>query len=153
MCNEKVRRSCTIEEDEVKLHENAVNKPEEVVIPSNQRNLFKKRMQKAKYFVQDYIINAITIDKKHPTIYKRTLLRNITMLHIITILILCIFKRTNAQVISDSYSNVGKLFHSTHLLERQSHQAYNTKVSKISQNYWTHCKEGQKRDTYNDTAM
>ena len=153
MCNEKVRGSCMKEKDEVKLYENAVYKPEEVVIPSHQRNLSKKRMQIARYSVQDYNINAITIDKKHPTNYKRTLRRNITMLHIITILVLCIFKRTNEQVISDSYRNIGELFHLTHLVERQSHQANNTKIFKISQNYWSHYKEGQKRYEYYDTAM
>ena len=153
MCNEKERGNCLKEKDEVKLYENAVYKPEEVVIPSHQRSLSKKRMQIARYSVQDYNINAITIDKKHPTNYKRTLRRNITMLHIITILVLFIFKRTNVQVISDSYRNVGELFDSTHLRGRQSHQAYNTKIFKISQNYWTHCKEGQKKNEYYDTAM
>ena len=152
MRNEKVRGNCLKEKDEVKLYENAVYKPE-VVIPSHQRSLSKKRMQIARYSVQDYNINAKTINKKHPTTYKRTLRRNITMLHIIAILILCIFKRTNSQVISDSYRNVGELFDSTHLLGRQSHQANNMKISKISQKYLTHCKEGQKRDAYYDTAM
>ena len=61
---------------------------------------------------------------------------------------MCVLSGKNAQVISDSYRNIGLLFYSTHLLGRQKHQAYNPKISKILLYYGTNFTEGQKSDDY-----
>ena len=94
-----------IEDEEEVEYEDSDYKPEkEVDLPSPKRNPPRRRRQPIRYPASEYEVNVIGIKKKQSEIDHTTFRKNITMLHIIAILLLFIINETNAQIVNDTKS-------------------------------------------------